>query len=237
MPILPDYLATINNRTLRATTYAAAVATSTGAGTSHYTPLSAVAAATGLNASSGGLGILGAAATAQHMAYRNLDGTAQQQHVMTKHPIPGKSMVNFSLIHLVSDDNNNNKLLISSPINEPISDGKGGQHLRNSIASSDKANDPKHQNHLKTPAASNVPPGGNSDELLASENASIGILLSMKALVQLICNPIVGNVSVRYGYRLPIVMGTFCLLLSSLGELMDSLAIGIINMRFGSMYF
>uniref|UniRef100_A0A1I8P3T0 Major facilitator superfamily (MFS) profile domain-containing protein n=1 Tax=Stomoxys calcitrans TaxID=35570 RepID=A0A1I8P3T0_STOCA len=250
VPILPDYLATINNRSLLATM----VTTGTGRGkttvpTSYYTPFNGIAEAKGANAS-GGLGILGAAATAQHMAYRNLDGTGTgitqtqshlpkqlqtqsqqqypypyqqqqqhqiQQHVMTKHPIPGKSMVNFSLIHLATDDNS--KFFISSPLNEHDggstkwlnnSDGSGKGstgHFKNSLTLSNDKITSNGQRHLK--------PVYN-DELLASENGSIGILLAMKALVQLIFNPIVGNLSTKYGYRLPIVMGTFFLLVSSL---------------------
>lgn len=230
MPILPDYLATINNRTTTTTL--------------HYTSLNAaVVQATGIKSinASGGLGILGAAATAQHLAYRNLDGTAaqqqqlhqqqqqQQQHIMTKHPIPGKSMVNFSLIHLVNDDNNsnNNRVLIAatpSIQNEqqkkliPFDNAEGNaenyknlmNHTGDNGGHSVRGDMPnKDHNHYNDDA-----------ETLADENGSIGILLSMKALVQLIFNPIVGNMSSKYGYRLPIVMGTFCLLISSLGKIL-----------------
>lgn len=242
MPILPDYLATINNRTEAITTL-------------HYASLNADIASTGVKDinTSGGLGILGAAATAHHLAYRNLDGTAQhkqltpqqqqqqqqqasviqqyqqqqQQHLITKHPIPGKSMVNFSLIHIVNDDNNNNnnnnKVLIVTPINE--------EKQRSIIISPDHIeNEQKVENNIKlvnhnnnnktkkvTPVTS-LKDQSNAYESLASENGSIGILLAMKALVQLIFNPIVGNMSTKYGYRLPIVLGTFCLLISSLGN-------------------
>ncbi|KAM7361215.1 putative mushroom body vesicular transporter portabella [Cochliomyia hominivorax] len=217
VPILPDYLATINNRTAIRTTL-------------HYASLNAATSVKSINAS-GGLGILGAAATAQHLAYRNLDGTAQQQpllqqqqtygihqqqqtHIMTKHPIPGKSMVNFSLIHLVNDDNNN-KVLMATPINEQQHQEQdenkmNENYLRLLNHNNDTGNKMadiklKDQNNNNSVNAS-----------LASENGSIGILLAMKALVQLIFNPIVGNMSIKYGYRLPIVMGTFCLLISSL---------------------
>lgn len=63
-----------------------------------------------------------------------------------------------------------------------------------------------------------VPIAPNIDEVLESENGSIGLLLAMKALVQLITNPIVGNLSIRLGYRIPIVFGTLWLLLSSLSK-------------------
>lgn len=53
---------------------------------------------------------------------------------------------------------------------------------------------------------------------LTRENGSIGLLLAMKALVQLIFNPIIGNLSSKCGYRLPIMVGTCFLLLSSLGN-------------------
>lgn len=237
MPILPDYLATINNRTTIATTRDGL----------HYASLNAAGIATSIKSinASGGLGILGAAATAQHIAYRNLDGTAQQQsqqqqqqhqqyqpYIMTKHPIPGKSMVNFSLIHLVNDDNsnnnnnngnNNNKVLIVAPINEQLQ----------SINTNNNNNNHTEENKIGENQSNNETSGNNrvmvtklkdrnsaTDSYLASENGSIGILLAMKALVQLIFNPIVGNMSTKYGYRLPIVMGTFCLLVSSLGKLL-----------------
>ncbi|KAI8130602.1 Synaptic vesicular amine transporter [Lucilia cuprina] len=232
VPILPDYLATINNRTKTTTL--------------HYASLDAVVAATGVKNinDSGGLGILGAAATAQHLAYRNLDGTVAQQHnqqqqqqstliqqyqqqphIMTKHPIPGKSMVNFSLIHLVNDDNNsNNKVLMVTPINEQ----QQQQNQRNWISNEHSENNQIDKTSLglinnnsnketgNKNTTINLKDHNNENANLASENGSIGILLAMKALVQLIFNPIVGNMSTKYGYRLPIVMGTFCLLISSL---------------------
>ncbi|EAT34530.1 AAEL013238-PA, partial [Aedes aegypti] len=50
---------------------------------------------------------------------------------------------------------------------------------------------------------------------LDSENGSIGILLAVKALVQLVFNPIVGNVSSKLGYSIPIAFGTLSLFLAS----------------------
>lgn len=55
-------------------------------------------------------------------------------------------------------------------------------------------------------------------EHLGDENSSIGILLAAKALVQLIVTPIVGHLTLRYGYLLPVVFGTTCLLVASLGK-------------------
>lgn len=54
-------------------------------------------------------------------------------------------------------------------------------------------------------------------EHLGDENSSIGILLAGKALVQLIVTPIVGHLTLRCGYLLPVVFGTSCLLMASLG--------------------
>ncbi|GAB0092461.1 uncharacterized protein DMENIID0001_074540 [Sergentomyia squamirostris] len=51
---------------------------------------------------------------------------------------------------------------------------------------------------------------------LDEENVSIGILLAVKALVQLIFNPIVGSSTAKFGYRIPIVFGTFNILLAAL---------------------
>lgn len=129
-----------------------------------------------------------------HMAYRNDE---QTQYYMTKHPIPGKSMVNFTLLQLLttttmppagslhSDDTN---VTTSTPPNSDATSTKGNHYRRfNSLG-------------------------------LTRKNGSIGLLLAMKALVQLIFNPIVGNLSSRCGYRLPIMVGTCFLLLSSLGN-------------------
>lgn len=56
-------------------------------------------------------------------------------------------------------------------------------------------------------------------EHLGDENSSIGILLAAKALVQLVVTPIVGHLTRRCGYLLPVVFGTTCLLVASLGTL------------------
>lgn len=52
---------------------------------------------------------------------------------------------------------------------------------------------------------------------LDDENSSIGMLLAGKALVQLIVTPIVGHLTIRCGYLIPVVFGTMCLLVASLG--------------------
>ncbi|XP_049281624.1 synaptic vesicular amine transporter [Anopheles funestus] len=51
---------------------------------------------------------------------------------------------------------------------------------------------------------------------IEQENGSIGILLGVKALVQLLANPLVGSGTARYGYCVPITFGTINLLLASL---------------------
>lgn len=52
---------------------------------------------------------------------------------------------------------------------------------------------------------------------LEEENGSIGILLAAKAIVQLAITPLVGTLTLRLGYRIPVVFGTFCLFIASLG--------------------
>lgn len=47
------------------------------------------------------------------------------------------------------------------------------------------------------------------------ENVSIGVLLSVKAFIQLAFNPIIGAATKRVGYQLPILLGTMSLVLSS----------------------
>ncbi|XP_063705707.1 synaptic vesicular amine transporter [Culicoides brevitarsis] len=55
-----------------------------------------------------------------------------------------------------------------------------------------------------------------SMEDLNDENASIGMLLGIKAIIQLIFNPIVGGLTTKFGYRLPLLFGTVNLLVASL---------------------
>lgn len=135
-----------------------------------------------------------APAQAHQMAQRNEEPT---QFYMTKHPIPGKSMVNFTTLHLLTSTTATTLL---------PSDHLGGT---NATAAT------KVDSHNM--ASSNFNSNNNSVGL-SRENGSIGLLLAMKALVQLVFNPIVGNLSSKCGYRLPIVVGTCFLLISSLGK-------------------
>lgn len=50
------------------------------------------------------------------------------------------------------------------------------------------------------------------------ENGSVGMLLAVKAFVQLFFNPIIGNMSGKFGYKNLIFFGTINLLLSSLSQ-------------------
>lgn len=126
------------------------------------------------------------------LTYRNDE---QTQFYMAKHPIPGKSMVNFTLLQLMTTTT-----LPSHSV------GNNETTVTTSTTTTTE---------IKINTNSNFN-GHNSSIGLASENGSIGLLLAMKALVQLIFNPIVGNMSSKCGYRLPIVVGTCFLLLSSL---------------------
>lgn len=58
------------------------------------------------------------------------------------------------------------------------------------------------------------PPESNFE----AENGDVGMLLAVKAFVQLFFNPIVGNLSGKFGYKNIICLGTFNLLLSSLSK-------------------
>ena len=53
---------------------------------------------------------------------------------------------------------------------------------------------------------------------LEDENGAVGILLAIKALVQMVANPIVGTLSSRFGYNIPIVFGTLNMLFASLSK-------------------
>jgi len=50
------------------------------------------------------------------------------------------------------------------------------------------------------------------------ENGSVGLLLAIKAFVQLLVNPIAGNLSGRFGYKNIIFFGTLNLLLAALSN-------------------
>ncbi|KAH8326185.1 hypothetical protein KR067_003232 [Drosophila pandora] len=152
-----------------------------------------------------------------------LPGGHPQLHI-AKHPIPGKSMVNFTLFQLATDAATTttttttarsvttltpNSTSTSTPSTVRLADSQspGSNLTGNRNRKPASGNAPTHRSsHSKT----------NKDLTLSRENGSIGLLLAMKALVQLIFNPIVGNASNKFGYRLPIVVGTFFLLVSSL---------------------
>lgn len=223
VPILPDYLATINNR-------------------AHHTPFDMFKSHNYTN-DGANVGIASPFMAPPSLTHRYIDGVHQPiQTFMTKHPIPGKSMVNFTL------PNGDGKATSLSAEHKQLrytNEGTEGGTIAgtltkssstgNTIGPGDKTvekefdeaslnEDPAHI--AANPAATTVTDSNNSkdtkahkdsNESLTSENSSIGILLSMKALVQLIFNPIVGNLTAKFGYRLPIVAGTFLLLLSSLG--------------------
>jgi MFS family permease len=50
------------------------------------------------------------------------------------------------------------------------------------------------------------------------DNGKVGMLLAMKAFMQLFFNPIVGNLSAKFGYKSFIFFGTINLLLASLSK-------------------
>lgn len=52
----------------------------------------------------------------------------------------------------------------------------------------------------------------------STENGKIGFLLSSKALVQLFLNPLIGTVTAKIGYNLPLFLGTCLLLASGMGK-------------------
>lgn len=68
------------------------------------------------------------------------------------------------------------------------------------------------------PSASVSPAAVGKREIfedISSENWKVGLLLSSKALVQLMVNPMVGSLTAHIGYSLPLVFGTHNLLLSA----------------------
>ncbi|KAH8281156.1 hypothetical protein KR054_012514 [Drosophila jambulina] len=145
------------------------------------------------------------------LAYRGSEspsGGGHPQLYIAKHPIPGKSMVNFTLFQMSTEAATTTTSVTPPYMHNFTSNPTSAiSLLKPSDGQSGGTNSSRSRN----------PPDNNNKELtLRQENGSIGLLLAMKALVQLIFNPIVGNASSKFGYRLPIVVGTFFLLLSSL---------------------
>lgn len=88
------------------------------------------------------------------------------------------------------------------------------QLVPNILAAGATANGTHIQEHtVDFEMSQHQPIGHNIDN--SDENVSIGVLLSVKAFVQLLVNPIVGAATKRVGYHWPILCGTLCLVLSS----------------------
>ncbi|XP_001357821.5 synaptic vesicular amine transporter [Drosophila pseudoobscura] len=142
-------------------------------------------------------------------------GGGHQLHT-AKHPIPGKSMVNFTLLQ-ISTERPTTTTTTPTPTPMPTATATATALILD-IVQSGGTNATSSTSKVPSDSliASNVHSNSNRSLTLAQENGSIGLLLAMKALVQLIFNPIVGNATGKFGYRLPIVVGTFFLLVSSL---------------------
>ena len=56
-------------------------------------------------------------------------------------------------------------------------------------------------------------PEDDSSKLI-HENARVGALFSSKAFVQLVVNPLIGKATVKFGYEIPLLVGTGFLLIS-----------------------
>ncbi|KAH8385654.1 hypothetical protein KR200_005320 [Drosophila serrata] len=149
---------------------------------------------------------------ASKLSYRGSESPTggHPQLYIAKHPIPGKSMVNFTLFQMSTEAATTITTPPPSMHNFNSTPTPAISLLKPSEGQSGGTNSSRSRNR-KVAA-----PADNKELTLTQENGSIGLLLAMKALVQLIFNPIVGNASSKFGYRLPIVVGTFFLLLSSL---------------------
>lgn len=56
---------------------------------------------------------------------------------------------------------------------------------------------------------------GDTLEVIRDENSSIGVLLAIKAVIQIIVNPVIGAMTTRFGYRLPLIFGTINLFVTA----------------------
>lgn len=52
-------------------------------------------------------------------------------------------------------------------------------------------------------------------EIIRDENSSIGVLLAIKAVIQIVVSPVIGTMTTRFGYRLPLIFGTFNLFVTA----------------------
>lgn len=138
--------------------------------------------------------------------YHREDTNATLLPIMTKHPLLGKS-INTKLSPLRPE--NHNEMFKSFHMNA---------HRDNRFNGPENNKSTKGALISYNTSVDEMRRGDNEPNTLIGENSSIGILLAMKALLQLIFNPIVGSVSCKFGYHLPIIAGTICLLISSLGE-------------------
>uniref|UniRef100_A0A1B0AA86 Major facilitator superfamily (MFS) profile domain-containing protein n=1 Tax=Glossina pallidipes TaxID=7398 RepID=A0A1B0AA86_GLOPL len=136
--------------------------------------------------------------------YHREDTNATLLPIMTKHPLLGKS-INTKLSPLRPE--NHNEMFKSFHMNA---------HRDNRFNGPENNKSTKGALISHNASVDEVRRGDNEPNTLIGENSSIGILLAMKALLQLIFNPIVGSVSCKFGYHLPIIAGTICLLISSL---------------------
>uniref|UniRef100_A0A1B0G6X7 Major facilitator superfamily (MFS) profile domain-containing protein n=1 Tax=Glossina morsitans morsitans TaxID=37546 RepID=A0A1B0G6X7_GLOMM len=136
--------------------------------------------------------------------YHREDTNATLLPIMTKHPLLGKS-INTKLSPLRPE--NHNEMFKSFHMNA---------HRDNRFNGPENNKSTKGALISYNTSVDEMRRGDNEPNTLIGENSSIGILLAMKALLQLIFNPIVGSVSCKFGYHLPIIAGTICLLISSL---------------------
>ncbi|EDW38970.1 GL13834 [Drosophila persimilis] len=155
-------------------------------------------------------------------------GGGHQLHT-AKHPIPGKSMVNFTLLQ-ISTERPTTTTITPTPTPTPTATATATALILDIVQSGGtNATSSTSKVPSESLIASNVHSNSNRSLTLAQENGSIGLLLAMKALVQLIFNPIVGNATGKFGYRLPIVVGTFFLLVSSLVFTVGRILLGAIG--------
>lgn len=70
--------------------------------------------------------------------------------------------------------------------------------------------------HREQDAVSSGASGLFTSHGVIDENGRVGLLLSSKALVQLVMNPVVGAVTAHVGYHLPLFVGSINLLVAAL---------------------
>ncbi|XP_072409906.1 chromaffin granule amine transporter [Chiloscyllium punctatum] len=111
---------------------------------------------------------------------------------------------------------------LSSTLSPGLSDSSGGQFTIENTAAADSQTQGFKWRNMTEAAIPSLRPGtgrthcSRNKSFLAEENVRVGLLLASKAIVQLIVNPLIGPLTNRIGYHLPMFTGFVILFVSTI---------------------